>query len=50
MQGRASDVRAAAHPPAAPQAKRVLWGGAEPAGEAPPVRMDYRQMRKYVAR
>lgn len=33
------------------QAKTVLWGGVDPpAVEAAAVRMDYRQLRKYIKR
>ena len=38
----------AALPP--PQAKRVLWGGVAPACDSSVMKMDYKQLRKYIKR
>lgn len=38
------------HPPTHLQAKRVLWGNNEPVGEAAALKMDYRQLRKYISK
>lgn len=36
--------------PAAKQAKRVLWGEVQPACDASVIKMDYKQLCKYIKR